>query len=85
LDQIGVTAEQATMIGDSLARDIDGASAVGLRGVWINRNRQHRPQDSADVIEISALTELPAALERVDATQTCRVPTSAGVSIRRPH
>jgi putative hydrolase of the HAD superfamily len=67
LDRLDVAAERATMIGDSLARDIDGAIAVGLRGVWINRRRQDRAQDRTDAIEIAALTELPAALERVEA------------------
>ncbi len=65
LDQISVTAEQATMIGDSLARDIDGAIAVGLRGVWINRQGQDGSEGRTDVIEIAALTELPAVLECV--------------------
>jgi putative hydrolase of the HAD superfamily len=85
LNRLDVAAEQTTMIGDSLARDVDGASAVGLRGIWINRDRRHRPQDRADVIEIAALTELPAALERIEATPPCHIATAAGVSTRRPH
>lgn len=65
LDQLDVTAEQTTMVGDSLVRDIDGAVATGMRGVWINRDGRDRPEDRTEVVEISTLSELPFALERI--------------------
>jgi putative hydrolase of the HAD superfamily len=53
---------RATMIGDSLSRDIDGARAAGLKGVWINRFGQARPHGHVEVVEVSTLSDLPAAM-----------------------
>jgi len=66
LDRLDVTAEQATMVGDSLARDMDGAIAAGLRGVWVNRDGRDRPADRTEVVEISTLSEMSAVLECVE-------------------
>lgn len=68
LNRLDATAERTTMIGDSLVRDIDGATALGLRGVWINRHGHDMSQERTHVIEIAALTDLPAALECIEAT-----------------
>jgi putative hydrolase of the HAD superfamily len=54
--------EQAVMIGDSLTRDIDGAIAAGLQAVWVNRSGQPRPTDRPDLVEVTTLSDLPAAL-----------------------
>ena len=35
LDQLRVKGEHATMVGDSLTRDVEGAIAAGLRGIWL--------------------------------------------------
>ncbi len=40
LERLGVAPEEAVMVGDSLAMDIAGARQVGLRAVWIPRDRQ---------------------------------------------
>lgn len=60
--QLGVDSADATMIGDSIARDVDGALAAGLGAVWINRNGSSPPSDRPDVVEISTLDELREAL-----------------------
>ncbi|HWH12807.1 MAG TPA: HAD family hydrolase [Solirubrobacteraceae bacterium] len=52
----------ATMVGDSLPRDVDGAIAAGIRGVWLNRAGASRPAGRSDVIEIRTLDRLPDAL-----------------------
>jgi len=68
LDQLDVGAEQTTMVGDSLARDIDGAITTGIRGIWINRDgrdRPDRPEVRTEVVQISTLNELPSALDGV--------------------
>jgi len=62
LDRLGVTAERATMVGDSLARDVDGAIAAGLQGVWVNRSGQPRPADRPDMVEVTTLSDLSAAV-----------------------
>ncbi len=35
LDALGVSAEKATFVGDSLTRDMAGARAVGMRHIWL--------------------------------------------------
>ena len=65
IDRLGVPADGAVMVGNSLAKDVGGAQAAGLRGVWINRagadpNAAVRPD-----AEIRSLAELPDVLERL--------------------
>jgi putative hydrolase of the HAD superfamily len=46
LDELGVQAEEAVFVGDSLAADIVGAKNAGLYAVW--RANGHMPPDDAD-------------------------------------
>jgi putative hydrolase of the HAD superfamily len=62
LTQLDCQGEYTVMIGDSLPRDVDGAIAAGLQGVWVNRSRQPRPDDRANLVEVTTLSDLPAAL-----------------------
>lgn len=62
LGQLGVDSADATMVGDSIAKDVDGALAAGLGAVWVNRNGHSAPADRAEVVEISTLNDLPEAL-----------------------
>jgi putative hydrolase of the HAD superfamily len=62
LGQLGVEDGDAVMVGDSIAKDVDGALAAGLGAVWINRNGHSAPADRADVVEISTLSDLSEAL-----------------------
>lgn len=56
----GVRAADALMVGDSFGRDVEGAIGAGLDAVWLNRTARERPGGGAEVVEISALNELPA-------------------------
>jgi putative hydrolase of the HAD superfamily len=60
LDQLGVPAHMTLMVGDSLERDMLGASRNGLRGVWVNRSKLTSSHQYASLIhaEIAALDEL---------------------------
>jgi HAD superfamily hydrolase (TIGR01662 family) len=60
LDQAGVDAETSVMVGDSLAHDIAGARAVGMRPVLLHRADGAAPL--VDVPIIRTLAELPALL-----------------------
>jgi putative hydrolase of the HAD superfamily len=62
---VGVQPEQAVMVGDSLAHDIEGARRVGMRGVLVRRaqNGVDRSGDPDDVPVISSLLELPPLLQ----------------------
>lgn len=62
LSKLGVDAEHAVMIGDSIPKDVDGALAAGLGAIWVNRNGQAAPDDRERPVEISTLSDLPAAL-----------------------
>lgn len=53
----------ATMVGDSLTCDIDGAIDAGLRAVWLNRFRRPPPAERPDVTEITTLDELKVTLD----------------------
>ena len=56
LEQVGATADQAVMFGDSWAADIVGAAAAGIRPVWFNPSRRPRPStEPSDVLEVHAL------------------------------
>jgi len=58
LSRLGVDAGRATMIGDNLARDVDGARAAGLGSVWVNRSHVPRPEGRRGMLEISTLSDL---------------------------
>jgi HAD superfamily hydrolase (TIGR01509 family) len=51
----------AVMVGDSLAHDIEGALAIGMRGVLVARAGR-QPGTPADLPVIQSLRELPAHL-----------------------
>lgn len=63
LSQLGVTSDQAVMVGDSIAKDIDGALRAGLEAVWVNRNMSSPPPNRLDLAEIATLSELPALID----------------------
>jgi len=62
LDQAGVPAGEAAMVGDSLKADIEGAVAAGLRGVLLRRSGEIPPVLPAGVSAITSLRALPAIL-----------------------
>jgi putative hydrolase of the HAD superfamily len=58
LDRLGIGAADAVMVGDSLEEDIEGARALGMRAILIDREERH-----PDVEErLTDLYGLPAAL-----------------------
>ena len=56
----GVRADASVMVGDSLAHDIEGARAVGMRPVLLHRADGSAP--AVDVPVIRSLAELPELL-----------------------
>ncbi|HEY3218300.1 MAG TPA: HAD family hydrolase [Candidatus Limnocylindria bacterium] len=63
LEILGVDAEDAVMVGDSLARDVAGAHAAGIRAVWIDRGGAGESSDAKPDARIERLSDLPAALD----------------------
>jgi HAD superfamily hydrolase (TIGR01662 family) len=61
LRQMGVTAPEAVMVGDSLSHDVSGAVQVGMRGILLARHgAPEYPTNGVPVIR--SLTELPGIL-----------------------
>jgi putative hydrolase of the HAD superfamily len=58
LDALGVGAAEAVMVGDSLEEDVEGARALGMRAILIDREDRH-PEVAG---RLTDLYGLPAAL-----------------------
>lgn len=59
---------EAVMVGDTLEADIAGAQKAGLYGIWISRRAAPRTEDQLHIqpdASLSSLSELPAALDRL--------------------
>ena len=58
LTSLGASAEEAAMVGDSYADDIEGARALGMRAILVDREGLHQGEPD----RIDTLLALPAAL-----------------------
>lgn len=70
--EAGCRPDQAVFVGNRLDNDLRPAKAVGLRTVWLLRG-EAPPEPTAEQLDepdavIATLAELPAALERLEAT-----------------
>ncbi|MFJ8066603.1 HAD family hydrolase [Psychrobacillus sp. NPDC096426] len=63
LDLVGLTADDALMVGDNLMTDILGSSKVGMKSVWINRENKPASDEVKPTYTIANLRELLAILE----------------------
>jgi HAD superfamily hydrolase (TIGR01549 family) len=63
LDQLGVAADRAWHVGDSLKSDVGGARAAGITAVWLNRTGAvRRNEDPSPDLEIGSLQDLACIL-----------------------
>lgn len=65
LEKSGVSREEALMVGDNLMTDILGASRVGIRSVWINRENTPEHNEIKATYEIDNLKQLFSILEHI--------------------
>ncbi|MGD6852060.1 MAG: HAD family hydrolase [Candidatus Bathyarchaeia archaeon] len=63
LAMLGVSAAETVFVGDTMDADIEGAKAVGMRAVYIERRLQHSVKACPDQT-IKSLKELSSALQR---------------------
>lgn len=63
LDLVGLTADDVLMVGDNLMTDILGASKVGMKSVWINRENKAASDEVKPTYTIENLRELLAIVE----------------------
>jgi FMN phosphatase YigB (HAD superfamily) len=61
LGRAGARSEEAVMVGDSLAHDIEGARRLGIRAVLVSRSGP-RGDCPPDVPVINTLRDLPGLL-----------------------
>jgi putative hydrolase of the HAD superfamily len=62
LARLGVTADEAVMVGDSLEADVRGAQALGMRAVWKLNGRYglpHTDEPHAVIHDLGELLDLP--------------------------
>ena len=69
LKALGVLAEAAVFVGDNPQADIEGAQAVGLRGIW-KANEHWRECATADGV-FETLEELPGLIEKLGFDGIC--------------
>ena len=62
LVQLNVSHKNAVFVGDTVDADIDGAKAVGMKAIYIER-REQKMQNAMPDHTIKSLAELPIALE----------------------
>jgi len=58
LDKAGCLNSQLLHVGDSITSDIVGASNLGIKSVWLNRNREENSSDVKVDYEIGSLLDL---------------------------
>ena len=61
LSTVGVAADEAMMVGDSLSHDVAGARQLGMRAVLLDRSGR-LCTSQPDVPVIASLAELPAMI-----------------------
>jgi putative hydrolase of the HAD superfamily len=68
LQRLAISASETVFVGDTIDADIEGAKATGMRAVYIERRVQRDPETCPDQT-IKSLADLPAALERCQASK----------------
>ena len=58
LSRLKLQPEQAWMVGDNLRRDLEGAKALGIKTIWLNRDGKPGDADIVPDIEITNLAQL---------------------------
>ena len=66
LQRIQMKQDEAIMIGNALDSDIIGAQKVGIKTIWLNRNKENNESEIKPDYEISSLNELEILLTRLD-------------------
>jgi len=65
LDDLGISPDEAVMIGDDFKADITGALNAGLSAVWYN-SIDNRTQEAEKLRTIHTFGELPKALHHLE-------------------
>lgn len=66
LDELGVPAEAAVMVGDDLRADIAGARAIGMRAIWVRRPPDRPDPAPPGVPDVTRMDQVLPVLEQMD-------------------
>ena len=66
LARLGVTREDAVMVGDSWAADVEGGRAAGIPVVWFNRSGRPHPEPDSHVFELRSLEPVADAVDVIE-------------------
>lgn len=58
LARLNVKPDEAVMLGDSQSKDIQGAQAIGMKAIWVNRTATPRREGVTYDLEITTLTNV---------------------------
>jgi len=64
LSRLDARPQEAIMIGNSLHTDVQGAQAVGMKAIWVNRAGATRDDTIAPDLEVATLADLKGLLAR---------------------
>ena len=64
LDALGIEADKAVFVGDTVDADIAGAKSAGMKAVYIERRVQETAEEACPDQTIKKLSDLSSALER---------------------
>jgi len=59
LARLEIEPHEAIMIGDSQSKDVQGAQAVGIKAIWLNRDNTPRRDPITPDLEVNNLEEIP--------------------------
>lgn len=62
VNRLGVGHHECIMVGDNFRRDVAGAQAAGIRGVWISIGRQSPDPSIPPWLTVESLAQLPVML-----------------------
>jgi putative hydrolase of the HAD superfamily len=66
LQKMNVSAQEAVFVGDTVDADVIGPKQVGLRTIYIDRRPQKELENNLPDQIIKALSQLPAAIEKLE-------------------
>jgi putative hydrolase of the HAD superfamily len=69
--------DEAVMVGDSWAADIEGARAAGIRAVWFNRSGRPAPAGAPPVPQVSTLRPIDALVHAIFGDASTPLPADA--------
>jgi FMN phosphatase YigB (HAD superfamily) len=58
VEKLSLPVEDILFVGDCLDNDIQGAQRVGMKAVWINRDKENSPDGIVPDFEIHHLSDL---------------------------